>query len=308
MSNPFAHINLQQQAQVPIKTGYLSQVSTGSPNVGQRMVIGGLEKMGKTTLVSAAPGCLLVPLEQGSSTIPVAKVPMLETYEQIMDFCEEIRAAAIAGRIPRGSSLAWDSATALERAIESYTLRSSPEYRSNKSVTMATAHGAYGKAYEVSRANFERWLRYQDELAYNAGINIIVTSHVFASRTVDPAHGEYDTWDLLLHSPKNNKTYGMREYLTQWADLIGFLHEPMFVMKAADGEQLNKATSNNQGRVLAVDRQPSWIAGNRYGLSGTIPIPAPKPGAIAVDSWNALANGIWNATQGRIDVWNRSAA
>lgn len=304
MSNPFANIPLQQQPQA--SSGFLSQVTTGSPNVGQRIVIGGQEKMGKTTLVSGSPGCLLVPLEQGSAAIPVAKVPMLETFEQILDFCEEVRAAAIAGKIARGSSLVWDSATALERAIESYTLRSSPEYKTNKLVTMATAHGAYGKAYEVSRQNFERWLRYQDELAFNGGINIVITSHVFASRVVDPAHGEYDTWDLLLHSPKNNKTYGMREYLTQWADLIGFLHEPMFVIKAEDKGQLNQGKSQNQGRVLAVDRTPSWIAGNRYGMSGVIPIPPPQPGTIAVDSWNAIANGIWQATQGRIDVWNRS--
>ena len=285
----------------------LAQVSTNVSQVGQRLVIGGPEKVGKTTLCSAAPGALLIPLEQGTGAIPVPKTPMLNTWEQIIGLCEELRAAAIAGRIPRGSSIIWDSATALERAIESYTIRSDPEYvKKQGRVTMATAHGAYGKAYEVSRQEFDKWLRYQDELAFHGGINIIITCHVFASRVVDPAHGEYDTWDLLLHSPKNNKTYGIREYLTQWADLIGFFHEPMFVMKAAEGENLNQAKSLNQGRVLAVDRQPAWVAGNRYGLSGTIQIPAPQPGTIAVDSWNALANAIWNATGGRIDVWNRS--
>ena len=282
---------------------YLAQVKTD-----QRFVIGGLEKVGKTTFASAAPGALLVPLEQGSATIPVPKTPMLKTYEEIMSFCEEVRTAAMKGRIPRGSSLVWDSGTALERAIESYTLRCDPDWtkKQGKGVTMATAHGAYGKAYEVARQNFEAWLRYQDELAFNGGINIIITCHVFASRVIDPAHGEFDTWDLLLHSPKNNKTYGIREYLTQWADLIGFMHEPMFVQKAASGEQLNQAFSQNQGRVIAVDRQPAWIAGNRYNMTGTIKIPPPIPGSIAVNSWNALADAIWQATRGRIDIWNRS--
>lgn len=287
---------------------YLAQVTTGTQQVGQRIIIAGVEKVGKTTLCSAAPGALLVPLEQGSAAIPVPKTPMLETYEQIMAFCEEIRAAAIAGRVPRGSSIVWDSATALERAIESYTLRCDPDWqkKGGKGVTMISAHGGYGKAYEVARQNFDTWLRFQDELAFNAGINIIITCHVFPSRTVDPAHGEYDTWDLLLHSPKNNKTYGIREYLTQWADLIGFFHEPMFVMKAAEGASLNQGMTKNEGRVLAVDRTPAWIAGNRYGLTGTIKIPAPVPGAIAVDSWNAIAHNIWEATGGRIDVWNRA--
>lgn len=284
---------------------FLAQVTSGIQQAGQRIVIAGAEKVGKTTLCSAAPGALLVPLEQGAAAIPVPKVPTLATWEQIKAFCEEVRAAAIAGTIPRGSSLVWDSATALERAIESYTIRSDPEYvKKGGKLTMATAHGAYGKAYEVSRQTFEEWLRYQDELAFHAGINIIITCHVFASRVVDPAHGEYDTWDLLLHSPKNNKTYGMREYLTQWADLIGFFHEPMFVMKAADGEALNRGMTKNEGRVLAVDRTPAWIAGNRYGLTGTLKIPPPQPGTIAVDSWNALAHAIYTASG--IDLWNRS--
>lgn len=274
---------------------------------GQRIVIAGVEKVGKTTLGSAAPGCLLIPLEQGSAAIPVNKTPLLTTWEQIEQLCEELIAGAKAGRIPRGSSICWDSATALERAIESYTIRSDPEYRTKGGkITMATAHGAYGKAYEVSRQLFERWTRYQDELAFHGGINIIVTCHCFASRVVDPAHGEYDTWDLLLHSPKNNKTYGIREYMTQWADLIGFFHEPMFVIKAAEGENVNQGMSKNEGRVLAVDRQPAWVAGNRYGLTGTLRIPAPKSGEIAVDSWNVIADAIYKSTNNRIDVWNRS--
>jgi hypothetical protein len=286
---------------------YLNQVSTGYEHSGSRIVIGGLEKVGKTTLACAAPGALLIPLEQGSGAMPVAKTPMLTTYEQIMSLCEEVRQAAIAGHIPRGSSLVWDSGTALERAIESYTLRCDKDYsKKGSGVTMISAHGGYGKAYEVARQNFEAWLRYQDELAFNAGINIIITCHVFASRVIDPAHGEYDTWDLLLHSPKNNKTYGIREYLTQWADLIGFMHEPMFVMKAAEGANLNQAMSKNEGRVLAVDRTPAWIAGNRWGLTGSLRIPAPQPGTIAVDSWNAIAAAAWEATGNRIDIWNRA--
>jgi len=285
---------------------FLAQVTTGVQHVGQRIVIAGVEKVGKTTLCCAAPNALLVPLEQGAATVPVAKTPMLETWEQIEAFCQEYRAAVVSGRIPRGSSLVWDSATALERAIESYTIRTDPDYGKKRGVTMISAHGGYGKAYEVARATFERWLRYQDELAFNGGINVILTSHVFASKVVDPAHGEYDTWDLLLHSPKNNKTYGMREYLTQWADLIGFYHEPMFVMDAAEGKQLSRGMTKNEGRVLAVDRTPAWIAGNRYGLSGLLRIPGPQPGKLAIDGWNTLAHAIHQST-GTIDLWNRSA-
>jgi hypothetical protein len=285
-------------------TNLLSQIQTGVQQNGQRIVIAGVEKVGKTTLASAAPGALLIPLEQGSAAIPVPKLPMVSTWEQIEALCEELIFSAKSGFIKRGQSLAWDSATALERAIHSYVLRTDKDY-SKGGVTMESAHGGYGKAYNIANELFERWTRYMDELAFYGGINIIITCHVFPSRVVDPAHGEYDTWDLLLHSPKNNKTYGKREFMTQWADLVGFFHEPMFVLKT-EGGGMQQGISANQGRQLAVDRQPAWVAGNRYGMTGKIPIPAPVPGTIAVDSWNALASAIWNATQGGIDIWNRA--
>jgi hypothetical protein len=286
------------------QTSYLSQVQTGYTQAGQRIVLAGVEKVGKTTLASAAPGALLIPLEQGSAAIPVAKLPQIDTWEQVEGLCLELIAAAKAGRLLRGSSLAWDSATALERHIHNYVLRTDKDYAKG-GVTMESAHGGYGKAYGIANELFERWSRYMDELAFYGGINIIITCHDFPSRVTDPAHGEYDTWDLLLHSPKNNKTYGKREFMTQWADLVGFFHEPMFVLKT-EGGGMQQGISANQGRQLAVDRQPAWVAGNRYGMTGKIPIPAPVPGQIAVDSWNALAAAIWNATQGGVDIWNRA--
>lgn len=289
-------------------SSYLSRVETGVKQVGQRIVIAGVEKTGKTTLSSAAPGALLIPLEQGSAAIPVPKLPSIDTWEAVESLCEELIAAAKAGQIPRGSSLAWDSGTALERIIHNYVLRTDGDYikKNGKGVTMESAHGGYGKAYNLANELFERWTRYMDELAFHGGINIIITCHVFPSRVVDPAHGEYDTWDLLLHSPKNNKTYGKREFMTQWADMVAFMHEPMFILKAAEGANLQQGMSMNEGRVLAVDRQPAWVAGNRYGMTGVIRIPPPPPGKIAVDSWNALAGAIYNATHGGIDLYNRS--
>jgi hypothetical protein len=285
----------------------LSQVTTGIKQNGQRIVIAGVEKVGKTTLACAAPGALLVPLEQGYSAMPVTKTPMLETWEQVLALCDELRAAAIAGKIHRGSSIAWDSATAIERLIHNYILRSDPQWTAKKGkITMESAHEGYGKAYSLANNEFDKWLFRMDELAFNAGINIVITCHVFPSRVVDPAHGEYDTWDLLLHSPKNNKTYGKREHLTQWADLIAFFYEPMFVMKAEEGESMNRGMSQNQGRVLAVDRTPAWVAGNRYGMTGTLSIPKPPQAQIAVNSWNALATAIHGACG--IDIYNRSAA
>lgn len=279
-------------------TNLLGGVTSGMSAMGQRIVVSGVEKVGKTTFACSAPRVLLVPLEIGYAAMSVNKTAMLTSYEQVMGLLAEIKGQAQAGSLIF-KTIVFDSATALERLIHDAVLRRDPSYHNKnaKALTMEAALGGYGKAYQFANELFDDFTKACDELAMYGGINIIITCHVFAAKVVDPAYGEYDTWDLLLHSPKNQKNYGKREMITQWADMVGFLHEPLFVQKQ-DGEQLARATSMNRGRVLAVDRQPGYVAGNRYGIGGVIPIPP-------VAGWNSLANAIYEATRGTIDVFNR---
>lgn len=277
----------------------LNTITTGVSRTGLRIVIGGLEKMGKTTLAAGAPNALLVPVEVGYGGVSVAKTNMLQTFEEIQMFMAETMHYAQKGQFPY-RTIIFDSATALERHIHDHIIRRDPNYKANggkKTITMESGHGGYGKAYNLANEEFDSLLAQFDLLAVNAGINIILTCHVFSNKVKDPTAGEYDSWDLLLHSPKNDKTYGKRERLTQWADIVGFLYEPVFV--TGDGKSMNRATSQNKGRVLALSRTPNYTAGNRFGIVGELPIPAPPQ-----IGWNTLAQALH--TSAGIDVFNRS--
>lgn len=274
--------------------GFLDQVNHSSQRAGIRAVIAGVEKIGKTTMACSAPRVLLVPLEQGFGGVSVHKTPMLENYADLMTLLDEIGAKCGQGQFAF-QTLVFDSATALERLIHEATLRTDPTWAkgNRKAITMESALGGYGKAYQYANELFHGFLTKCDILATYYQLNIVLTCHVFAAKVVDPTAGEYDTWDLLLHSPKNQKAYGKREMLTQWADLIGFLHEPIFV---SEGKTLNKAVSANKGRVLAITRTPAYVAGNRFGATNDIPVPR-------IGGWNALAHELYNSCG--LDVFNR---
>lgn len=277
-------------------SNFLSQVSTAPTSQGIRVVIAGIEKVGKTTLSTDAPKCILVPLEVGSIGIPgVMRTPMIQSYKDANSLLDEFINAAQANQLPRGTTITLDSATALERMIHEEVLMRDPAYGAGnkKAVTMESALGGYGKAYTYANELFDNFLKKLDILAVYFGINIVFTCHVFAAKVVDPSNGEYDSWDLLLHSPKNQKTYGKREIMTQWADMVGFLHEPMYIMKA---DNVNKGVSANKGRILGMSRVPSYVAGNRFGVTGEIPIPKEQ-------GWNHLAHAIYQSCG--IDVYKR---
>lgn len=279
----------------------LQTITTGQSHaMGLRFVIGAQEKLGKTTLCSQAPGSLLVPCEVGFAGITTPKTGMVQNWDQVQQFMAETIHWAQQGKFPY-KTIAFDSATAIERHIHDYVIRKDPAHKAGgkKQLTMETAHGGYGKAYHQANDEFDWFLQQCDLLAVNAGINIIMTCHAFASKVIDPTSGEYDSWDLLLHSPKNQKTYGKRERITQWADVIGFLYDPIFVTKG-DGGKMSTAVSQNKGRVLGLSRTPSYTAGNRFGIIGEVAIPAPPE-----IGWNALAKAIYDTTKGAVDVYTR---
>jgi hypothetical protein len=274
----------------------LSAVSHSSAGVqpGIRAVISGSEKIGKTTILSSAPRPLLIPLEAGYSGVKINMTPMLHDFNHVLNVLDEVIEKVKSGQFAY-KTIAIDSGTALERLIHQKVLERDPLYApgNKKTVTMDSALGGFGKGYNFSNELFGDFLKKCDALALFGGINIIITCHVFAAEVVDPTAGTYNTWDLLLHSPKNQKTYGKREMLTQWADLVGFLHEPIFV---SEGKTMNTAVSQNTGRVLAVTRAPGYVAGNRFNVVSQIKLPREN-------GWNFLADEIFKCS-GR-DYYNR---
>lgn len=275
----------------------LASVTNTPARQGIRAIFAGVEGIGKTTFVSGAPRVLMVPLESGiPAGLTVNRTPQLLAYAHVIQLLDEIIGQIQAGQFPY-HTLVIDSATALERLIHDATLRTDPLYvdGNKKGLIMDNALGGYGKAYNYSNGLFDAFLQRCDLLALTYGINIILTCHVFASKMVDPTAGEYSQWDLLLHSPKNEKTYGKREMITQWADLVGFIHEPVFVVEGEKGK-MSKAISENKGRILACNRTTSYVAKNRYQLTETVSLPT-------VGGWNHLAQAIHKATG--LDYFNR---
>jgi hypothetical protein len=165
----------------------LDTIETGIRRAGARIVISGVEKVGKTTLVCNAPRCLLVPLEMGFAGMPVPKTKLIESFDELIATLEDVKTRAQAGRFPF-SSLAFDSATAIEQLIHDAVIRSDPAYmkKNAKGVTMESALGGYGKAYQFANELFGRFTGICDELAFYGGINIILTCHVFAAKVIDP--------------------------------------------------------------------------------------------------------------------------
>lgn len=286
---------------------YLATMVKTPKQDGKVIVIAGDEGRGKSTLLAGAPNRLYVPTEIGGAR--PNSLPLVTTWETITGLVDELITTAKAGN-PIPDSIAWDSATAMERLLFDFTVRNDPDALSGKKLaaklTMETSHGGYGKAYAWARDRFAEFLNKCDLLSINVGTHHIFACHTFTERVVDPTVGEYDMTQLLLHSPRNNKTYGLREFLTQRADMIGLLRTPILVSK---GEKFNQALDAGQGRVLSVDKQPSFTAKNRFSLVEDIPMVYDRSlsdGDNSKNLWNNLAAAIFKGSGETVDLFNRA--
>ena len=180
-------------------SNFLAQTAISSVQPGARIVIAGVEGVGKTSITIGAPKPYLIPLEIGFIPNNPPKSPMLKSFDDVLAILDEIIAAAQKGKFPH-RSLIFDSATALERLIHDKVVRLDPHYSpgNKKTVTMDSALGGYGKAYEHSNSLFAQFLEKCDLLVEHGGLNVILTCHVFADKVIDPSAGEYNTWNLLL--------------------------------------------------------------------------------------------------------------
>lgn len=265
----------------------LNTITTTRKPRGRRIIIHGKEKMGKSTFLSQCPGILVIPLEIGYETEKQthAVTGMCTSLQLFIQTIQEITTYCASGQFPY-KAIGVDSLTALERLLEKFTIETDPSASPNS--TMISVHGGYGKGYDISRKYLEQILNSLDILAITYGIDVICTAHSFAGRISDPTAGEYDQWDLLLHSPKDNKKYGNRELITQWADFVGFIFEPLTIMQTS--EKMSRGFSQDGSRVLGVDRTPAYVAGNRFGMTGEIRITKDN-------SWNEFSSAFQAAVK-----------
>lgn len=279
-------------------TSLLSSITSGDFTDGVRMVVSGVEKVGKTTFVSQIPNSLFIPCEAGYATIKTPKTERLYNFSQVMSLLDEIIAARKANQFPF-KTIIFDSASATEEFIHDQVLASDPSWVTGKpkpvSLIIDTALGGYGKGHSKANLLFQEFLAKCDLLASFGKINIVMTCHVFASAVKDPIHGDYTTFELQLHSPKNERTYGKREMITRWADIIGFMYQPITVISSETGNTMAKSLTG--ARVLGVSRRPEYVAGSRWPIGNEIPLPID-------DGWNHFAKALHNGSG--IDWFNRS--
>jgi len=223
----------------------LNSISSVSTRSAVRILVYGVEGVGKTTFAACAPNPVFIGPETGTMHVSVARFPKPESWEDIQEALD-----VLAKEDHTYETVVIDSLDWLEPLCWDFVCR----IGSKKSIE----EFGYGKGYVVALDEWRRLIAKLDKIK-DKGVNVILIAHATIKTFHDPSTEDYDRYVLKLH----DKAAGL---IKEWCDIVLFANFETFAKK-----DQRKAVSNGD-RIAKTQHGASWDAKNRYKLPEQIPL------------------------------------
>lgn len=213
-----------------------------------KVLIYGVEGIGKTTFASKFPDPIFIDTEGSTGFINARKLPNPTSWTMLLDELEDIKSE------PRGKTLIIDTLDWAERLAKKYLM--------DKNKWAAIDSTNYGSRYVALSDEIGKLLNKLTEIK-DVGINIVLTAHAETKKHELPDEmGQYDKYTLKLEKRDAGLT-------KEWADMILFFNYKTTII--SDSKSNSKKATGGQ-RVMYTTHKPAWDAKNRLGLPDELPI------------------------------------
>lgn len=257
----------------------LSSIQSGGSLRPPRIVLLGVEKIGKTTFAAGSDAPIILPIkgEEGCDD------PDIQAKAQVSPVCNTLDDAlgwlyALYAQEHDRHTVVLDSASALEPVVWQHVCQQA------KVDSIEKVGGGYGKGY-IEAANVWRTITEAlDGLRNWRNMASIVIGHVKVKRFDDPAGDSYDQYQFDIHDK-------VAALLFRWADVILFANTRVVVRKEDIGfgkEKKRGIDVSGGARFLYTQKQPAHPGGGR-GVFGRLPYELPL-------SWQAFMDAVSSAS------------
>ena len=226
----------------------LGAVVTGRRAQPMRVMLYGVEGVGKSSFAAGAPAPIFLGAEDGTSELDVHRLPMAEEWQDVIDGVHVLQTEKHQYR-----TLVVDTVDWAEPLLWKFICK-----RDDKS---SIEDYGYGKGYVAALDEWRFFLARLDGLR-RVGMHVILLAHSWIKPFANPEGDNYDRYELKL----NNKAAGL---LKEWADCVLFANYETFVKKN-DKKQVKG--SDNGARFIYTERRAAYDAKNRYGLPPQLPL------------------------------------
>lgn len=228
-------------------------ITSGRIHTAQKVVIYGVEGIGKTTFAAAFPDPIFIDTEGGTRFFDVKRFDAPSSWTMLLSQIDYIIQnkpcqTLVLDTADWSEKLCYDSVCATNnwKSIES---------------------PGYGAGYRYAYEEMGKLLNKLSEVI-DAGINVVIVAHAALRKFEQPDEmGAYDRYEMKLQNSQKCNTAAM---MKEWADCVLFANYQTFVVKDGEGKHAkNKAQGSR--RVMYANRHACWDAKNRYGLPDELP-------------------------------------
>lgn len=233
-------------------------VKTGPTREPLRILLHGVEGIGKTTFASKFPDAIFIAPEDGGGDLDIAR---LETgnWKQAST---HIR--ALIDEPHNFRTLVIDTVDFLERLCFQHVMVE------NKVTTIEEVGGGYGKGWIAANEEQVRFVKLLDQLRDQRRMHIVALAHTEIKTFNDPEAASYDRYQLRMDKRQV-------ALWSEWVDAILFANYEIKVRTQAGGKTADilkkgKAAAGTPDRVLFTERRAAFNAKNRYSLPPELPL------------------------------------
>lgn len=224
-----------------------------------RIMVYGVEGIGKSTFAAGAPNPIFILTEDGLGSLKVDHFPLASSFDDVMAAIGSLYAEKHDFQSVALDSLDWLE-TMIWRDIET-------KYDAKDL--------AYGKGAVLAADRWRDVLNGLNALRNDKGMAVVLIAHTTIKRFDSPETEPYDRFQPKLQDRSN-------ALIREWCDAVLFANYKTIVKKSDVGFNKEVARGISTGeRLLYTSERPAYMAKNRYGLPESISL-----------SWEAFIEAI----------------
>ena len=237
----------------------LKSISRNDNTAPPRLMVYGVEGIGKSTFAAGAPDPIFILTEDGLGSLDVEHFPIATSLDNVMDAIGALYAEDHPYKTVVLDSLDW---------LEAIIHREMEAKHDAKDL-------AYGKGAMIAAQQWREVLDGLNALRNDKQMTVILLAHNTIKRFDSPEVEPFDRYQPKLQERSN-------AVVREWADAVMFANYKTIVKKDDVGFNKTVARGISSGeRMLFTTERPAYMAKNRYNLPDSIPL-----------TWDAFANAI----------------
>lgn len=224
------------------------KITGGVLKLAQKVVLYGVEGVGKTSLAAQFPYPVFIDTEGSTNGMDVRRLPKPTSWAMLQESVRYVLNNPDCCKTLVIDTMDWAEALCNKSICDAASMNSIEAF-------------GYGKGYTYSTEEMQKFLYLLDEVI-EKGIHVVLTAHAQIKKFEQPDEmGAYDRYELKLGQKTSSRTAAL---LREWADMVLFLNYETYVINADESGKKKKAQGSR--RVMYTTHHACWDAKNRHGL------------------------------------------